>query len=534
MANCPVNPVRRRGSAGGDFTGNGLSDWLCTASSGTVSVNRTDFSYPDLVVGITNGFGGEIDIVYAPLTDSAVYTRGTGDPRMLNRMVNEGYPLQDVQNAMYVVSDYQLTDSDPSYDYQHSYTYADARIDLDGRGWMGFATITHTDHQLQSQTSTTYLQEFPWNGQASSVELTGCNAGTNLGCGPDGQDLCDQVEYHLTHTAYLCEGQEEGCAEDDIFEPYPGVYQVLPSWVRNDTYSYGTYLFSLGQEYDFDTYGNQILMSDLNYVTEDWSGGSDGDLYTTDDVYAAADYFNQTDGDWLLGFQQSRTECSALSAETCDPNDTSTVLKRWRTNYDYPESNDAQNNGCLPKDDWTFAGTMDVLCRQRFQDHAGTAKEDIGSCAADGIWLATTYTRDAYGHAVEITDSAGNTTTVEYETTYETFPAKTTSPPDEQGLALVTQESYSPWFGKKLTEIDPNGNLFAWCYDAFGRPTAKQGPNTSNTEVAGGRLPRGVVRCLSWRLGEPRNLRLDHRGRRNRPPHRPAQHLGGWRLAHHP
>lgn len=483
----------------GDFVGDGLSDWMCSTSandSSAVSVSQAEFPYPDLVQEITNGFGGLHDVDYLPLTDSQIYSQTDGGLRLLNRMTNAGYPLENVQNAMYVVQDYRLTDTAAHYNYKYSYTYTDALTSLDGRGWMGFASITRTDEQLQSQATTSYLQEFPWNGQAVGQQITGCNAGVDLGCGTPQGELCDQVEYHFRQTSFYCQDLAEDCSTSPTFSPYPGVYQVLPTLKRDDYYNYGSYLFSLGQEYTLDAYGNRILTSNPNYVAQTWEGGDgSGNLFTDDDVYTAVTYYNRADesvdGTWLLGFPQGRVQCSALSSGTCDPNDAVTLLRQDRTNYDYPATDAGLSNGCLPDSSWTFAGTMNVLCEERYMDHAGTGTGTHGDCASDGTWLATTYLRDAYGHAVATTDPAGNTTSVAYESVYQTYPAQTTSPPDAQGTPLVTQTTYSPWFGTKLQETDPNGNLFAWCFDAFGRPTARQGPNASSADLAAEACPSG-------------------------------------------
>ncbi|MCG8454665.1 MAG: FG-GAP-like repeat-containing protein, partial [Holophagales bacterium] len=495
----------------GDFDGNGLTDWLCSPSGSgeETEVLSSVSGYPDLVESFTDGFGGIYSVDYAPLTRGDVYTEGSGES-LLNRQTNGAYPLQNVHSAMYVVAGYGVSDSAGTYDYEYRYTYTDARTDLDGRGWMGFATLSRTDAQLQSVSTTTYLQEFPWNGQPSGTELTGCGAGVDLGCSQgdsgtvgagDGDQLCAQVEYRASRTAYLCQDLDPTCASSpSTYSPYPGVYQVLPVLERRDVYSYGSYVYSLGKEYRYDTYGNLLLLSDLGYVARDWDSGntSGGDLYATDDVYTASTYFNETDSDWLVGFRQTRALCSALDSGSCDVEDADIVLKAWKTNYDYPADDADDSNGCLAQDDWAFGGTMDVLCQQRLMNHAGSNgggddDQDRGDCAADGTWLATTYGRDAYGNAVTVTDPAGNTTTVGYDSTYQTYPITTLSAPDAQGQQLLTRRGYDPRFGKRVSEIDPNDNLFGWCLDPFGRLTAHQGPDDSGQDLPAEACPASSV-----------------------------------------
>jgi len=149
----------------GDFNGDGLTD-LAWTYKGTNGLR----AYPSLadknggngsvnIKAITNGLGISIDIDYKPLTDSSVYTKG----------VSASFPEQDLQNAMYVVSQ-SRTDNGVGSQNTLNYTYAGAKVDLSGRGFLGFASRTVEDASTGTIVTTNFRQDFPFTGVVSSTE----------------------------------------------------------------------------------------------------------------------------------------------------------------------------------------------------------------------------------------------------------------------------------------------------------------------------------------------------------------------------
>lgn len=108
---------------------------------------------------ITNGLGISIDIDYTPLTDNSVYTKGN----------SASYPQQDIQSPMYVVSQ-SHTDNGVGSQNTLNYTYAGAKADLSGRGFLGFASRTVEDATSGTTIKTNFRQEFPFTGRVSSTE----------------------------------------------------------------------------------------------------------------------------------------------------------------------------------------------------------------------------------------------------------------------------------------------------------------------------------------------------------------------------
>lgn len=501
-----------------DFTGQGLADWICSdAEDGTVTIysqpststNAGVTSYPDLVNTFTNGFGGTYVIEYQPLSGSDVYTLssddsdGTNAQRLLNGLANGQYPMAPVASSLYVVAEYEEGDGQ-GHTYDYSYHYSNAKIDMDGYGWLGFETVTRDDVQLGTSTVTTFNQDFPFDGTVVTVEVAGCDASVNdLGCGGETCTAADATLSNL-YVDYCClgedpsscdttvccdagSGDDASCSDGEIFQPYPGVYQVLPTLRRSDTYSYGTYLFSLGVQTAYDTFGNATLSSNWGYVDQDWDaadleqGTTDWNLTTDDDVFTAVDYFDVAedvaDGTWFVGFPTTTTV-----------SDTSGVLKQSQLYYDVPADDVTTQSPCGLS--CTPAGTMKTVCRSFWRDQAG------GSCGSDDLWLNTTYQFDSFGNGVAVTDPNGQTTTTAYETTYNTFPQAVTTPKDADGTALTTTFAYDAAFGRRIATTDANGNTLITCLDEFGRPTARQGPipdNAGDVPAESNCLPSSVA-----------------------------------------
>lgn len=145
-----------------DVNGDGVLDWVIYhPGEGKIKVNLGQGAIPDLLLTITDGHGATRNIAYKPLTDPSVYTKGTGAT----------YPVQDVQNTTYVVSE-TAADDGIGGSFRNAYRYAGARTHLTGRGFLGFATLEQTDLQTGIVTRTNYRQDFPYIGQPVLVTKT--------------------------------------------------------------------------------------------------------------------------------------------------------------------------------------------------------------------------------------------------------------------------------------------------------------------------------------------------------------------------
>jgi RHS repeat-associated protein len=134
----------------GDLNGDGKTDMMQgTGTVGGWQVVLSGGPSPDLLASIADGHGLATNITYAPLTDSNVYTKGTGAV----------YPGQDFQGPLYVVASY-TTSNGIGGTAGFSHRYSGARINLAGRGFRGFEQTTVTDTLSGIKTTVFYERGF--------------------------------------------------------------------------------------------------------------------------------------------------------------------------------------------------------------------------------------------------------------------------------------------------------------------------------------------------------------------------------------
>jgi hypothetical protein len=121
-----------------------------------VAVN-TGSNLPDMVSSVTNGLGATTTITYKPGTNTTVVTKGTGTT----------FPTLDLVGPLYVVSRVDASNGIGG-NYSSTYTYSGGRINLRGRGFLGFAQTSVKDLQTNIVQTTTYRQDFPYIAMAAS------------------------------------------------------------------------------------------------------------------------------------------------------------------------------------------------------------------------------------------------------------------------------------------------------------------------------------------------------------------------------
>ena len=191
----------------GDFKGDGLADVYSynadsygrAAGSGTDDyVSTPSYGHPDLLTSITNGLGLWSGISYKALTDSSVYTRGTG----------AAYPAVDVTAARYVVSRVTAGNGFGGTNSQ-SYTYQQLRTHIAGEGSLGFAKMIAFDETAGITTTSNYSQST--SGQIQGM-FTGSTVTASNGTVLEqkglawltiSQTMADGTRRHLRRIPYL-------------------------------------------------------------------------------------------------------------------------------------------------------------------------------------------------------------------------------------------------------------------------------------------------------------------------------------------
>ena len=240
----------------GDFNGDGRSDFVLI---GTFYYSFLDQgSSGDFITSVTNGLGAMIAISYLPLTNSTAYTKD----------VNATYPVQDLQSPLYVVSRVD-TSNGVGGTYSSSYSYAGAKADLSGRGFLGFRQVAATDLQTNIVQTTMYRQDFPYIGLAASTTKS-----------------LNALTLNRTATSYQfsnASGTSSVGAPSGAGAPYK--VSVAQSVAQSSDLD-GTALPSVTTTYQYDGFGNptQVVAS-----TPDGFSKTTTNTYTNDATH------------WLLG-----------------------------------------------------------------------------------------------------------------------------------------------------------------------------------------------------------------------------------------
>jgi hypothetical protein len=156
-ANFGSPPTSAYAVVNGDFNGDGKSDLALVAGNTIYTASSTSVG-DGMVRSIRDGLGHEITVTYAPLTSSSVYAKDAA----------ARYPQMDLQSPLYVVSRVDSSNG-VGGSYSSSYSYAGAKADLSGRGFLGFRQMTTTDLQTGITGTATYRQDFPFVGAVAST-----------------------------------------------------------------------------------------------------------------------------------------------------------------------------------------------------------------------------------------------------------------------------------------------------------------------------------------------------------------------------
>lgn len=156
-----------------DIDGNGFDDLVFADLAGDNSyIGSTDVggksrlaaltprSDHARVVAVTNGLGSSATVAYGVTTDASIYTVGTAVT----------YPIREVRRAQHVVSDVWQDSGVNGQNSHFSYQYSGARLDLSGRGNLGFHSFVTLDRQTNLFKYQFLTQSFPMTGLTAREE----------------------------------------------------------------------------------------------------------------------------------------------------------------------------------------------------------------------------------------------------------------------------------------------------------------------------------------------------------------------------
>lgn len=158
LQNVPL-PFFLSGNMKGDFNGDGLPDHAYYDLPGQKWTIRLmgNGGYPDLLQVITEGSGRVLRFEYAGIEDPAVHTVG----------IRATYPQRNQTSGVAVVKRVQISNGVGGW-LTTDYRYEGARVDLLGRGSLGFSGFTAIDRTSNVTTTITLDQQFPYTGVEKS------------------------------------------------------------------------------------------------------------------------------------------------------------------------------------------------------------------------------------------------------------------------------------------------------------------------------------------------------------------------------
>lgn len=430
----------------GNIEANGMDDLVYGVLNPNNGNVRWDFSLhkglpwaADTVTDITDGFGNFCNFHYESLTNGApFYTEGSSAQN----------PTRDIQPAMQVVSDYEESAGTGSAN-KYTFTYSGAQTDLQGRGFLGFASRTITDVFSGTTETVKYAQAFPQTGLVTA----------------------DTVVSNSSN-ATVSDVENTGVDSLQVSEAYGIAY--LPFFDKSvaSRYSYngsGDQVVSQTttsvSASDFDTYGNYNGQSTA-------SGGKQ-----TTVVLGTAAYVQGTAGQFAIN--NSTTYAAPNASTHCVglPQTTLTVRD-------------------------SVAGSATRTSTGLEVDTAYCRMESLQLSGGSDTGATTTFTYDndtmnpipsgasgPFGNLVETQVSGANISPAPRTTVYSytggngEFPTSV-SYTVSSNLTLTTQSSWEYSLGFKLSDTDANGKPTTYAPDAFGRLASVTRPDGTQTQYA--------------------------------------------------
>ena len=224
------------------------------------------------VEAITSALNTKTEITYTPITDSSIYTKGSG----------ASYPEVDLQGAMYVVSNVSVSDGiggmrDTTYKYtglRSSYL----------RGSLGFASMSSTDVTLGLTTKTDYNQTYPYLGQVVRSEQHYDN-GTPA-------DIADDILLSETDASFTSIQTHTGT---ETAASHTGTQFAYANSITKNNYELnGSLVSTVSTNSNYDNYGNPTAIT-VTTTGGDYDGVMESYITSTINTYVN-DVTN-----WFLG-----------------------------------------------------------------------------------------------------------------------------------------------------------------------------------------------------------------------------------------
>jgi RHS repeat-associated protein len=396
-----------------DMNGDGLTDsirYSTVTQKWSVYLTGSG-SHPDLLNKVTNGYGHDTVVEYKGLYDASVHTPG-GPMSWPKRSTKLGPPVVSLLRVEAVSGEAANQWLDTTY------AYTALRSHMEGRGSLGFLTVSATDEQTHVTTKTLYSQDFPTVGMPKTVTATHSN-GTVLS-----RTTNTLASFATVAGAWYPYVRASTTTRKDLDgSALPTVDTLIGS---ADSTTDG-----------IDIYGN---VTDLQETITDGS-----DVFTT---VSHSDFSNNTTS-WLIGRRTSALITKSAPGVGNVPRHLNTVF----------------NAKGFPTDDYIEQGTQTLELRTQYTRDAvyGVVKTKTNywhdpSTDTDSVLVVETLAYDTkYRYPETVTNAKNQSETRSYDEA--TGNLKTLTGPNN----LTTSWQYDGW-GRKTREDRADGTATTWAY----------------------------------------------------------------------
>ncbi|HUG98198.1 MAG TPA: FG-GAP-like repeat-containing protein, partial [Gammaproteobacteria bacterium] len=437
----------------GDWNGDGMSD-LYYLSSGNWYVRRQLGRNPGQLVRVRDGLDNELAVSYAALPVGlggahAVYRgheasdAGTSTTRVRDFLG----PLQVVESY---AADAGIGGAGAARQkIVTRYQYAGAKLNLHGRGFLGFRRLLAHNVNTNIVTENVHFQEFPYTGMVAEIAQRM----------PDTTTVTETQwaiweDWFAEHCSYPYEAECQGPPPPTVVTvPGPIVSRTINTVASKSlgTTGQGRVRFpyvATSSELSAKLSGGAPYRRVVMQYTYDNNGNPTHIIATTDDG-AGGDRHTVSS---VNSYAHSASCPSRLTQSVVTSSGPGTggygPLSRQRTaRFSY-----ADPGHCQLSSETSNAGTAAALTRSFSYDAFGNrTRETVTGQGISPARVATT-TYDSYGrYPVRVANALGHT----HSTTWH------------QGL------------GVRLSETDANGLTTSWQYDEFGRETRRTAPRST-------------------------------------------------------
>lgn len=441
----------------GDVDGDGLEDIVQLEADGGLHIYRRA-ERADLLIKVEDAVGATAEPSYAALGEasrrSQVGLQGqleVTDPEQLDysRSSECRYPQYCVSREVVVVK--KLVLNRARFGRQtYRYSYRDGRMDVRGRGWLGF----RFKRTLEVETGVSALEGFDnMTRVANAYPFAGL---------PIAHHLSAPVE-----SPRRLVGRDR-FIDYQLLTPFAGAYAAAPHIITEIEDDGGEFRRTTTTMSQFDTFGNP-----RHLLVETGKDGEPG----RDRIDSSITYWNDEER-WLFGFVTKQTTTST------GPNGE----KETRTEEYAPDP------------------TTGVVLTHTIEP------PPLPGAARPREFLETRFDRDVYGNITSETqttaDNQKREATLVYDSANATFPIEARTP-----LRLTQRFSFVPAFGTIAAHEDPNGLVTTWMFDGFGRVLSEHHPTGAHLDLRYEALPHGVQTTQTRRGGGETIVATDHLGR---------------------